>query len=81
MGHINVICKILSYLLGMKVCIYSEDLYIYSICKSVGPLFIKNMHISRTQVELTPSVRHWSNYVYLIIQTQTFCPFMDNLRK
>jgi len=36
------------------------------------------MQMSRPQVELTPSIRHWSNYV---IQTQTFCPFMDNLRK
>jgi hypothetical protein len=40
MGHINAICKILSHLLGMKVCTYREDRYINSICKSVGPLFI-----------------------------------------
>ena len=29
MGHINAICKILSRLLGMKVCIYRKGLYTY----------------------------------------------------
>ena len=39
------------------------------------------MHMSRPQDELTPYVRHWSNYIHLIIQAQPFCPFMDNLRQ
>jgi hypothetical protein len=40
MGHINAICKILSRLLGMKVCIYRKGLYINSIYKSVSSLVV-----------------------------------------
>jgi len=39
------------------------------------------MQMSRPQDTLTPSVRHWSNYIRLIIQTQRFSPFMDNLKQ
>lgn len=38
--------------------------------------------MSMPQDELTPSVRHWSNYIHLIIQTKRFALLhMCNLRQ